>query len=44
MTSGSYDDEPARNRMVLSLARLWSESGVVEVKYDRNEESFRVEA
>lgn len=44
IVSGSYKEDPARSRIVFSLARLCSESGVVEAKYERKEESLRDDA
>lgn len=43
-TSGSYRDDPAKKRMDFRRARLCSEFGVVEAKYDRNDESLLLDA
>ena len=44
MTSESYKDDPARNKTVFIRKRLDGESGVVEAKYERKDESVGLEA
>jgi hypothetical protein len=44
IVSGSYSDDPASISMVFRRARLCSDSGVVEAKYEIKDVSLRLEA
>lgn len=44
IVSGSYSDDPASISIVFRRARLCSDSGVVEEKYETKDVSLRLEA